>query len=126
MGLFCIIVNHLYYLLAYKHPCMFCGASWRFNSSPHFGFQKNPSERYKFIILVISLISIGIFFNSRHETSVIKHFAGDIRTTESFLPENQFLTKVQTLKRPWIANKLFFGWLHFFPCFSIFSSDKDY
>src|SRR3989339_131924 len=46
-------------------------------------FKKQTTERYKFLILVISFVLIGIFFNVRHETSVIKHFAADLQTTNN-------------------------------------------
>ena len=44
-------------------------------------------------------------FNVRHETSVIKHFVSDVRTTES-LTKRLTLDKTQPHPRPWIANKL--------------------
>ncbi|MEP9412402.1 MAG: tetratricopeptide repeat protein [Candidatus Brocadia sp.] len=67
-------------------------------------FKKQTAERYKFAALVILFVLIGVFFNVRHETSVIKHFAGDVRTTESSA-ENLIFDKIQTYQRPWIANK---------------------
>jgi len=36
-------------------------------------FPKSTSERYRFGILIISLIVLGIFFNVRYETSIVKH-----------------------------------------------------
>ncbi|MFN3531245.1 MAG: tetratricopeptide repeat protein [Candidatus Brocadia sp.] len=67
-------------------------------------FRKQTAERYKFVVLVISFVLIGIFFNVRHETSVVKHFAGDIRATESS-DEKLISDKNQARKRPWIASK---------------------
>ncbi|GAN33343.1 MAG: tetratricopeptide repeat protein [Candidatus Brocadia sp. AMX2] len=67
-------------------------------------FKKQAIERYKFVFLVISFVLIGIFFNVRHETSVIKHFVGDVQSTESST-ENLIPDKNQIHKRPWIANK---------------------
>ena len=64
-----------------------------------FIFKKQSAERYKFVVLIISFVLIGIFFNVRHETSVIKHFAGDVRTTKLISDE------LQPRKRPWITNK---------------------
>ena len=57
------------------------------------------------MVLVILFVLIGIFFNVRHETSVIKHFAGDIKTAETFTEEPIF-DKTETRKGPWIANKI--------------------
>ncbi len=36
-------------------------------------FPKNTSERYRFGVLIISFIVLGLFFNVRYETSIIKH-----------------------------------------------------
>ncbi|OHB42376.1 MAG: hypothetical protein A2Y11_06000, partial [Planctomycetes bacterium GWC2_39_26] len=77
-------------------------------------FKKQTTERYKFLILVISFVLIGIFFNVRHETSVIKHFAADLQTTNNppaspFKKEGMesvpISLKQQTHQRPWFANK---------------------
>src|SRR3990167_7089953 len=67
-------------------------------------FKKQTTERYKFVVLVISFVLIGTFFNVRHETSVIKHFASDARTTES-LTQVSFSDSKPTHPRPWITNK---------------------
>ncbi|MDO8140943.1 MAG: O-antigen ligase family protein, partial [Candidatus Brocadiales bacterium] len=67
-------------------------------------FKKQTTERYKFLILVVSFVLIGTFFNVRHETSVIKHFASDARTTE-FSTQGSVSDSKQTHPRPWIANK---------------------
>src|SRR3990170_1438634 len=67
-------------------------------------FKKQTTERYKFVVLVISFVLIGTFFNVRHETSVIKHFASDARTTE-FSTQGSVSDSKQTHPRPWIANK---------------------
>ncbi len=82
-----------------------------------------PKERYKFTILVISFLSIGIFFNARHETSVIKHFAGDIRVTESSTEKPTF-DKIQTIKRPLIANKFSVGGSTFSRIFQYLTATK--
>lgn len=68
-------------------------------------FKKQAGERYKFVVLVVVFVLIGIFFNIRHETSVIKHFAGDVKTAEIFTEEPIF-GKTETRKGPWIANKI--------------------
>ncbi len=67
-------------------------------------FKKQTTERYKFVVLVISFVLIGTFFNVRHETSVIKHFASDARTTES-LTQGAVSDSKPTHPRPWITNK---------------------
>jgi len=67
-------------------------------------FKKQTTERYKFLVLVVSFVLIGTFFNVRHETSVIKHFASDTRTTE-FSTQGSVSDSKQTHPRPWIANK---------------------
>lgn len=36
-------------------------------------FPKNTTERYRFGALIISLIALGLFFNVRYETSIVKH-----------------------------------------------------
>ncbi len=36
-------------------------------------FPKNTAERYRFGTLIISLIVLGLFFNVRYETSIVKH-----------------------------------------------------
>lgn len=68
-------------------------------------FKKQTGKRYKFVALVILFAVIGIFFNVRHETSVIKHFAGDIKTAETFT-EKPIFDKTEARKGPWIANKI--------------------
>lgn len=67
-------------------------------------FKKQSAEKYKFVVLIISFVLIGVFFNVRHETSVIKHFAGDVRTTAAST-EKLIFNKIPPRKRPWIANK---------------------
>ncbi len=67
-------------------------------------FKKQTTERYKFVVLVVSFVLIGTFFNVRHETSVIKHFASDARTTES-LTQGSVSDSKPTHPRPWITNK---------------------
>lgn len=75
-------------------------------------FKKQATEKYKFAVLVISFVLIGVFFNVRHETSVIRHFSEDVKTSEN--PPDSFFDKEGELpvseknlthKRPWIANK---------------------
>src|SRR3989339_798207 len=88
-----------------------------------FIFKKQPVGKFKFIVLVASCIAIGIFFNSRHETSVIKHFAGDIRTTESST-EKPIFDKIQTYKRPLIANKFSVGGSTFSRIFQYLAATK--
>lgn len=36
-------------------------------------FPKNTAERYRFGALIVSLIALGVFFNVRYETSIVKH-----------------------------------------------------
>lgn len=36
-------------------------------------FPKNTAERYRFGALIVSLVALGIFFNVRYETSIVKH-----------------------------------------------------
>jgi len=69
-----------------------------------FIFKKQSAERFKFVVLIISFVLIGVFFNVRHETSVIKHFAGDVRTTAAST-EKLIFNKIPPRKRSWIANK---------------------
>src|SRR3989304_1046579 len=69
-----------------------------------FIFKKQSAERFKFVVLIISFVLIGVFFNVRRETSVIKHFAGDVRTTAAST-EKLIFNKIPPRKRSWIANK---------------------
>ncbi|MCR4320400.1 MAG: O-antigen ligase family protein, partial [Candidatus Brocadiaceae bacterium] len=62
-------------------------------------------EKYKLIVFGVSFILIAVFFNVKHETSVIKHFAGDVKTAETFI-EKPIFDKAQTRKSLWIANKI--------------------
>jgi len=71
-------------------------------------FKKQTTERYKHVILIVSFVLIGIFFNIRHETSVVKHFSSDFIAEDPSIKEQkeQIFDKIQTAKRPWIVNKL--------------------
>ncbi|MFO0793087.1 MAG: tetratricopeptide repeat protein [Candidatus Brocadiaceae bacterium] len=73
----------------------------------------------RFIILVASFLLIGVFFNVRHETSVIKHFTADVKTPDitktSEITADSFLQKeiqpplpeqYPAIKRPLIATRL--------------------
>lgn len=62
-------------------------------------------EKYKLIVFGVSFILIAVFFNVKHETSVIKHFAGDVKTAETFI-EKPIFDKAQTRNSLWIANKI--------------------
>ncbi|MDO8140142.1 MAG: tetratricopeptide repeat protein [Candidatus Brocadiales bacterium] len=103
-----------------------------------FIFKKQTTEKYKFVVLIISFISIGIFFNVRHETSVIKHFTSDVSTTNN-PPDSPFnkegketaptTIRQQTHSRPWIANKLSVGGSSFSRIFQYLAATriiKDY
>ncbi len=69
-----------------------------------FIYKRQHRERYKLAVLIILFALIGIFFNVRHETSVIKHFTADVQTTDS--PTGNLISdKSQTHKRPWLASK---------------------
>ncbi len=76
--------------------------------------KKQIVERHKFVVLVISFVLIGIFFNVRHETSVIRHFAADAKTSDTHPVLPLFkggsglpvFEKTGIWQRPWIANKL--------------------
>src|SRR3989304_5542031 len=91
-------------------------------------FKVQTKERLKFVILVISFTLIGVFFNTRHDTSVIKHFVSDVRTTESSTTCIT-LDKTQPHPRPWIANKLSVGGSTFSRIFQYLAATriiKDY
>jgi len=101
-------------------------------------FKKLTRERYKFIVLVVTFILIGIFFNIGHETSLIKHFVSDVKiaadsskslSSEERLESVSFSDKVQVYQRPWIANKLSAGGSTFSRIFQYFAATeiiKDY
>ena len=73
-GFLCIIINHLYSILAYKYPRMFCCTPWRTNSTPLFNFHKTGERtvqicnsgclvcpyRGYFLILGMKLLSLNI------------------------------------------------------------------
>src|SRR5574341_293846 len=76
--------------------------------------KKQIVERHKFFVLVISFLLIGVFFNVRHETSVIRHFAADAKTADT-RPDTPLskvgsglsvFEKAGIQQRPWIVNKL--------------------
>src|SRR3972149_5688320 len=71
-------------------------------------FKVKTKDRLKFVILVVFFTLIGVFFNTRQDTSVIKHFVSDVRTTES-LTNSITLGKTQPHPRPWITSKLSLG-----------------
>ncbi len=69
-----------------------------------FIFKREIRKRGKCAALITVFVLIGIFFNLRHETSVIKHFTADVQATEA--PTDDLVSdNSQTLKRPWIASK---------------------
>lgn len=78
-----------------------------------FIYKKQFSKRHKFIILIVSFILIGMLFNIRHETSVIKHFTADIHMADNSLPPDRegldklpIFDNTEALQRPWITTKL--------------------
>jgi len=82
-----------------------------------FIFKRQTNEKYKFFILVASFTLIGILFNVRYETSIVKRFVerftDDMRTSGNptvspFIKggELQISEKTQLHKRPWIATKV--------------------
>lgn len=68
---------------------------------------KRTNDKYKYAILVISFILIGIFFNGRQETSVIKRFKNEVDIT---VPSKEKLAfnKIMTHRKPVIANTFSF------------------
>lgn len=74
-----------------------------------FIFIKRSTERYKFVIMVVSFFLIGIFFNVKPETSFIKHFADDVQkdreASDFFIGEEGGEIGGHTKPRPWIAGK---------------------
>jgi len=81
-------------------------------------FKKQQTGKYKFIIIVASFTLIGIFFNIRYETSIVKRFIErftEDATTDNLLissldkgePEELSISEtLQIHRRPWIASKL--------------------
>ncbi|MDR4508652.1 MAG: tetratricopeptide repeat protein [Candidatus Brocadiaceae bacterium] len=67
--------------------------------------KKIPNQKFKFVMIIVSFVLIGIFFNVRHETSVVKHFSGDFQAMD-FSTGEQVLDQEQVHKRPWIVGKL--------------------
>ncbi len=78
-------------------------------------YKKRTTEKYKFVILLITFTFIGIFFNLKYESSIVKRFVERFTESDSF--RTPFYDKgvpgemipVGTLpahKRPWIATKL--------------------
>src|SRR3989338_1950904 len=93
-----------------------------------FIFKKQPVGKFKFVVLVASYIAIGIFFNVRHETSIIKHFASDINIPAS-TSEKPVLDNVKEKERPWIASKFSVRGSSFSRCFQYLAATriiKDY
>ncbi|TVM02859.1 MAG: hypothetical protein CV087_08190 [Candidatus Brocadia sp. WS118] len=73
-------------------------------------YRRPFTKKHQYIILVISFVLIGLFFNVKHETSgvrrFIEHFVEeDVRIAESPGEKPNFDT-TETPKRPWIANKI--------------------
>lgn len=74
----------------------------------------HATERYKLVVLIVLFIFIGILFNVRQETSVIRHFTADVKTSDSSesslskeASENlPIFHKTQDQPRPWIATQL--------------------
>ncbi|KAA0249794.1 MAG: tetratricopeptide repeat protein [Candidatus Jettenia sp.] len=72
------------------------------------------TKRYKNVILIVLYILIGVAFNVRHETSVIKHFTADVKAADS--PESSVskgeskelpdFDNTQNKSRPWITAHL--------------------
>ncbi len=100
-------------------------------------YVNQDTKKYKFILWVASFIALGIFFNVRPETSVIKHFQGDFDTTMNIstdLPDIKVntslpVTRTQTCEKPWIATKLNFGGSTFSRLFQYLAATrifKDY
>src|SRR3972149_6044903 len=82
-----------------------------------FIFKRQTHEKYKFFVLVASFTLIGIFFNIRYDSSIVKRFTerftDDVRTSGNptvspFIKggELQISEKTQLHKRPWIATKV--------------------
>lgn len=73
-------------------------------------YKRQFTQRYKFITLITLFILIGVMFNVRHETSVVKHFTADMNTFEFPAKEESdavsIFDEAQPHKRPWIATKL--------------------
>ncbi len=65
------------------------------------------TEKYPFIILVISFVLIGLFFNVKPETSgvhrFIEHFGEKNARRTEFSVENSIADKTEPCERPWIA-----------------------
>lgn len=74
-----------------------------------FIFIKRSTERYPFLILVVSFFIIGIFFNVKPETSFIKHFAADVQnekdSSDFFIDKEAEEKSISRKPRPWIAGK---------------------
>ncbi|MCF6149714.1 MAG: tetratricopeptide repeat protein [Candidatus Kuenenia sp.] len=70
-----------------------------------FIFKNQTTGRHKFVIIVVSFILIGIFFNVRHDTSFIKHFADDVQKAKDSGEESPVIFERHTHPRPWISQK---------------------
>ena len=84
-----------------------------------FIFKRQTHEKYKFFVLVASFTLIGIFFNIRYDSSIVKrfieHFTDDAKTNiqptvssynKKGIEELPISEQIQFHQRPWIANKL--------------------
>jgi tetratricopeptide (TPR) repeat protein/O-antigen ligase len=82
-------------------------------------FKRQREEKYKFFVLVIAFTVLGIFFNIRYETSIVKRFierfTADVNTNSNLgvssydqkgLEELPISETTQIHRRPWIASKL--------------------
>ena len=101
-------------------------------------FKRITTERYKFIVLVVSFTLIGIFLNLKHETSIVKRFTERFEENKkkAELPYNEkgvnkipVFDEVKTVRRPWIANKLpqsESAFSRIFQCLAAIEIVKDY
>ena len=81
-------------------------------------FKRQTHKKYKFFVLVASFTLIGIFFNIRYDSSIVKrfieHFTDDAKTDvqptassydKKGIEELPISEQTQFHQRPWIANK---------------------
>ena len=80
-----------------------------------FVFKRIKTEGYKFVALVVSFTLVGVFFNLKHENSIVKRFTErfeeDRKMAESLCSEKGInkipvFDEVKIVKRPWVANRL--------------------
>lgn len=82
-------------------------------------FKRQTQEKYKFFVLVASFTLIGIFFNIRYDSSIVKRFierfTDDAKTSVQPTVSSYDKKSIEALpiseqtqfhQRPWIANKL--------------------